>query len=376
MRIEQLRCRCTTAFKYISTAFAFLNPSQPSDDELYTSSSSSIASSSSTINAISSYTHNNTKTSTPVAHDLFDTSKVVQIFNSLKKDPKTAISFFTRLKEQGFAHDASTYAAFVRILCLWGLDRKLDAVFSELIVGSSNDQHPGFEISDLFETLAAEGLQANETLLKAYNALVKSYVNIGMFDEAIDVLFQTKRRGFVPHIFTFNFLMNRLIEHGKMDMAVAIYKQLKRLGLSPNDYTYAILIKALCRKGDLEEAVHVFQEMEEAGVTPRDFAYTTYIEGLCTHQCSNLGYQVLQAWKGADAPINVFAYVAVIRGFCDEMKLDEAERVFLDMQKQGVVPDAECYGALIHGYCKSCNLLKALALHNEGVVIARTTFST
>ncbi|XP_065637635.1 pentatricopeptide repeat-containing protein At2g26790, mitochondrial [Quercus suber] len=304
----------SSSFKSISTALAFLNPTQSSDDE-YASSSSSLSSSTasssyanSTATDISGYTHNlnTTKTSTPVAQDLFDASRVVQILNSMERDPKTAISFFDRLKEQGFAHDVSTYAALVRILCHWGLDRKLDAVFLEVIVGSSNGhcQHPGFEISDLFERLVVvEGLQADETLVRAYNALVKSYVSIGMFDEAIDVLFQTKRRGFIPHIFTCNFLMNRLIEHGKVDMAVAIYEQLKRLGLSPNDYTYAIMIKALCRKGDLEAAVHVFQEMEVAGITPRAFAYTAYIRGLCTHQRSDLGYQVLQAWKGADAPI-------------------------------------------------------------------------
>ena len=121
---------------------SFLSPTQPSDDDEYASSSSllsSTASSSSssssytnsTATTISGYTHNlnPTKTSNLVAQDLFDASQVVQILNSMKRDPKTAISFFDRLKEQGFA-------ALVRILCYWGLDRKLDAVFLEVIVGS------------------------------------------------------------------------------------------------------------------------------------------------------------------------------------------------------------------------------------------------
>ena len=80
--------------------------------------------------------------------------------------------------------------------------------------------------------------------------LVKAYVRVGMFDEANDALFQTRRQGFVPHIMSCNFLMNRLIEHGKIDMAVAIYRHLKRLGLNPIDYTYGLFIKALCRKGN------------------------------------------------------------------------------------------------------------------------------
>ena len=51
--------------------------------------------------------------------------------------------------------------------------------------------------------------------------LAKAYVRVGMFDEANDALFQTRRQGFVPHIMSCNFfLMNRLIEYGKIDMGV------------------------------------------------------------------------------------------------------------------------------------------------------------
>ena len=102
---------------------SFLSPTQPSDDDEYASSSSSLLSSTasssssssssytnSTATTISGYTHNlnPTKTSNPVAQDLFDASRVVQILNSMKRDPKTAISFFDRLKEQGFASSFST----------------------------------------------------------------------------------------------------------------------------------------------------------------------------------------------------------------------------------------------------------------------------
>ena len=96
---------------------SFLSPTQPSDDDEYASSSSLLSSTASSSSSSSSsytnstattifgYTHNlnPTKTSNPVAQDLFDASRVVQILNSMKRDPKTAISFFDRLKEQGYA---------------------------------------------------------------------------------------------------------------------------------------------------------------------------------------------------------------------------------------------------------------------------------
>ncbi|KAG5528542.1 hypothetical protein RHGRI_029278 [Rhododendron griersonianum] len=210
-----------------------------------------------------------------------DTCKVVEILNSLREEPCHALSFFDQLKEQGFVHNVSTYMAIIRILCYWGMD-----------------------------------------------------MSIGNFDEAIDTLFQTKRRGLIPNIMTCNFLLNRLIESRKNDTAVAVFRQFKRLGLSPNDYSYCIVIKALCRKGSLEEAADIFQEMEEAGLTPNAFTYTTYIEGLCSQARSDLGYEVLKAWREQKIPIDAFTYL---------------------MHN----------GSSIRGYCKIGHILKALALHNE-----------
>ncbi|KAJ9147150.1 hypothetical protein P3X46_029342 [Hevea brasiliensis] len=205
-------------------------------------------------------------------------------------------------------------------------------------MASRNDNGASFDISCLLDTLS-EGVvddtkQHSSFLFKEYDALGKSYLSAGMFDEAIDALFQMGRRGLVPHIFTCNFLMNRLIQNGKVDMALAIYKQLKRMGLSLNDFAYATVIKAFCLKGSLEEAADVFNDIEEDGVTGIYFTYIAYI-GLCVNQKSDLGYQVLQAWKSANIPLDTYFYAVAIRGFCNEMKLDKAEGVLLDMEKEG-----------------------------------------
>ncbi|KAM1004154.1 hypothetical protein ACFX2C_004381 [Malus domestica] len=341
------------AFKWASSqaALALWNSSSSHSDESSDDNSVSVCTTNAGTNA-ANRTH---------FFSELDTSGVVNNVNSLRNEPNLAISFFHRVKGDGFRHNVYTYSALIRILCYWGLDRKLDSLFVDLINCSKDLE---FEFSDLMEAIG-EGIEVSPSTIRAYDALLKSFVSLNMFDEAIDVLFQTKRRGFVPHIFTSNFLMNRLVEHGKVDMAVAVYKQLKRIGLNPNDYTYAIIIKGLCKKGSLEEAVEVFQEMEEAGVTPSAFAYTAYIEGLCTNHRPDLGYQVLQSCNGENVLIDVYAYNAVIRGFCNEMKFDEAESVFLDMEKRGLVPDSYTYSAMICGYCKSSKLLKALALHND-----------
>uniref|UniRef100_A0A2P2LM95 Pentatricopeptide repeat-containing protein n=1 Tax=Rhizophora mucronata TaxID=61149 RepID=A0A2P2LM95_RHIMU len=304
---------------------------------------------------------------------LFEASKlrVIDILYSLKTHPNMAFTFFYAMKDRGFQHDVDTYAAIIRILCDSGLHRNLRSIFLDLI-GCDDNGNNAFDMSCLLDTLISTSADDTETqqqfshfLVKVYDALVKSYVSAGMFDEAITALFQTKRRGILPHIFTCNFLINQLIENSHLDMALAIYKYLKKLGLKPNGYTYSIVIKGLCRRGNLEEAVDIFQEMEEAGITSDSFAYAAYIEGLCVSRRSDLGYQVLKAWKAANIPIDVYAFTVVIQGFCNEMKLNEAEKILHDMECMGLDPDTHCYSALICGFCKSGNLVRALAFHND-----------
>ncbi|KAJ4849629.1 hypothetical protein Tsubulata_017738 [Turnera subulata] len=298
--------------------------------------------------------------------------RAVEALNSLRKDPVLAFSLFNQLKEGGFSHDVYSYAAVVKILCVWGLNRKLDSVLLEII---RKKKDLDFEIPELLQVLE-EGPETgcSDLLVRVSSALVKAYVSVGMFHEAIDVFFWAK-----PDICSCNFLMNRLIECQKEDMAVAnrliqftkvdtavaIYHQLKSIGLSPNEFTYTLAIKALCVKGSLQEALDVFREMAERSVTPSAFAYSTFIEGLCMHGQSDEGFRVLQACVAEKVPVDAFAYAAVIRGFCKEMKLKEAELVLADMERHGFPPDLYAYSALIQGFCKGRYIIEALHLHEE-----------
>ncbi|KAK4393805.1 hypothetical protein Sango_1851300 [Sesamum angolense] len=212
---------------------------------------------------------------------------------------------------------------------------KLDALFMEVI--NVKNGHLCFEVPELLEAMAEEfKADGPSSLLRAFDALIKGYVTLGM-----------------------------LTAHGKVDTAVAIYKQLRSLGLSPNVYTYGIVIKAYCRKGCLEEAVEVFLEMEEAGVAPNAFTYAAYLEGLCIQGRSDLGFEVLQAWRAKNVPVDAYAYTAVIQGFVSEKNLKKAEIVLLDMEEHGLVPEEANYRSLVQGYCDSGDIIKALAVHNE-----------
>ncbi|KAF7824820.1 pentatricopeptide repeat-containing protein [Senna tora] len=345
----------SSSFKLASTALAHLNSTTFSDTQSSDCDDETVSS--------SCGCSSNTPSSVCNSFEL-NPFKVVETLNRLQREPSLAWDFFQQVKKQGFQHNISTYGVLIRILCYWGMDTRLDSLFVDLIALS--ETCPTFEIQDLFEeVLEGLGVEGNQHLLLAFNTMVKTYVSNNRFDEAIDFLFLTRRRGIVPHVYTCNYLINRLFDHNKEDMAFSIYKQLKKLGLSPNDYTYTIVIKALCKRGKLYELAGVLHEMHEAGMPISSFCFSTYIEGLCNHHSPDLGYEVLQKRREENAPVDIYAYNAVIRGFCNEMKLDEAESVILYMEKHGPVPDVFSYCELIHGYCKNGNLLKAITVHDD-----------
>ncbi|KAG2410079.1 hypothetical protein LR48_Vigan01g069100 [Vigna angularis] len=303
-----------------------------------------------------------TTPSTPLSHPT--TLQVLQTLQCLHHHPSLALSFLNHLHRTGFPHTLSTYAAITKMFAFWNLPRKLDSLFLHLITLSKHHHLP-FHLLQLFEILFQDFDHHNHYLLRAFGGFVKTCVSLNMFDEAIDFLFQTRRRGIVPDVLTCNFLFNRLVEQGEVDKALAIFEQLKRFGFRPNCYSYAIFIKALCKKGDLSQPLRVFEEMERVGITPHSYCYAAYIEGCCNNHRSALGYKVLQRFRKSNLPLEVYAYTAVIRGFCNEMKLDEAQSVFDDMERQGLVPDVFAYSALIQGYCKGNNPSKALVLHDK-----------
>ncbi|KAK9110368.1 hypothetical protein Sjap_018428 [Stephania japonica] len=69
-----------------------------------------------------------------------------------------------------------------------------------------------------------------QVFVRAIDELVKVYVDLDMFDEAVNLvllLLQKKGFGFVLSLSTCNFVINCLIGYVKLDMSVAIYERFK-----------------------------------------------------------------------------------------------------------------------------------------------------
>ncbi|CAN8246976.1 unnamed protein product [Cochlearia groenlandica] len=285
----------------------------------------------------------------------FSECSVLRVLTSSRDDPNLALSFLRQLKQHGISLNVDAYATVVRILSTLGLDRKLDSVLVELIENTERR----FCVMDLLASIGEEADEDKRSLLlsRVSSALVKAYVGLGMFDEAIDVLFQSNRLGCVLSIKACNFLMNRLVGIHKTDMVVALFCQLKQLDLCANDYTYEIVVKALCKKGDFEAAAKLLDE------TASVFAYKTFIEGLCVNRKTEIAFVLvkelidMKSLAGDDLRT---AYTMLVRGFCNEMNVEAAEEIIFEMEKNGIGPDIYACSIIIDRHCKDLNLPKAL----------------
>ncbi|CAL1386043.1 unnamed protein product [Linum trigynum] len=295
-----------------------------------------------------------------------DSDGVVHYLQNVRQDPIHALSFFNQLRTGGFVHDVYTYAAMIRILSFWNLDRELNSLLSELLIQMKVGQvKPNFEVFDLLEALPDCSDYSNvEILLKVWDVLVNVHAKLGMFDGARELLILAKKSGITrPCNLTCEFLMNRLIECGEVDSALAIYMELEdRIGLQLNHHIYGFIVKAFCEKGCLKEALDVLLEMEKCGMTPNAFTCSTYIQGLCKYHSSDSGHQALRCFLEAKVPVDEFAYSAVIRGLCRDGNLDAAVDLQEEMLSRGLRTNSVVVGLILQGCCQAGEFSKVVSL--------------
>ncbi|CAI9773945.1 unnamed protein product [Fraxinus pennsylvanica] len=288
------------------------------------------------------------------------------------------------------------------------MDRELCSVLSEVL--KSEKECLSFQVLDLLEAMVnrieSDGLGS---LSRAIRALIKAYVSLFIFVDAIDTLFKIKRHGVDPCLLSCDFLIDKLAKHGKVDMAVALREQMKSLGHDVHTYMAIIkILSDLCMDRelcsalseviksekeclsfqvlDLLEAMENRIESDGLGSLSRAiralikayvrlFIFEDAIDTLfkikrhgvdpCSLSCDFLIYKLAKhGWKCASGCLWLWG--------CDpwfeEKKLKEAEIIFVhinDMEKQGLAPNIFCYSTLIQGYCESGNITKALAFNDE-----------
>ncbi|CAH8391624.1 unnamed protein product [Eruca vesicaria subsp. sativa] len=260
---------------------------------------------------------------------------VLRVLTTMRDDPYLALSFLKRIEGNGGLPSVSAYAAVIRIVCSWSLDEKLSCLFVGMI--RKGEEKCGFSVVDLLNVIgdAEEDEKLCFLLLsRVSSALVKAYVEIEMFDEAIE-----------------------------------LFRGIEELGWDADAYTYVVVVNALFRKGDSEGVEKFLRKLVSLETRKHCVFYMDLIEGLCGNEMSRVGYILLKPLREANILVDesdlAVAYGRVIRGLCNEMKLEEAERALLEMEECGIDPDVCVYSAIIEGHRKNMCFSKALRFFNN-----------
>ncbi|VVA91240.1 unnamed protein product [Arabis nemorensis] len=261
---------------------------------------------------------------------------VLRVLTSMRDDPYLGLSFLKRIEGNGALPSVKAYAAVIRIVCSWGLDRKLNSFLVELV--RKGDEGRGFSVGELLNAIGEaeeDGKLSYLLLSRVSSALIKAYGNLQMFDQVI-----------------------------------GMFWELERLGSDVDAHSYVIVAHALHRNGDIGLEKFLGRLLNSETRNPCAF-YMTFIEGLCGIQMTNKAYLLLQALRDANILVEnsdlAIVYRKVVWGFCNEMKVEDAESVVLDMEKCGIDPDVYVYSAIIEGHRKNKNVPKALDFFDQMV---------
>jgi pentatricopeptide repeat protein len=299
-----------------------------------------------------------------VKHLEFKEIELLRVLASLKDDPYLALSFLKRMERNvTFLPSVQAYATVIRIVFGCGLDQKLNNFLVELV--RKGDKGRGFSVMDLLKAVGEAEEEGKGSLLllsRLSSALVKAYANLDMFDQAIDIFFQTSPLGCVPDIQALSFLMNRMIASGENNMAVATFMQIERLGLDADANTYVLVVQALCRNEDTKGVEKLLSRLLNSEPRKCSVFYMNFIEGLCLNQMAGIANLVLQPLRDANILVDKsdlgIAYRRVVRGLCNEMRIEEAKKAVLDMEELGIDPDVYFNSSIIEGYRKNLNISK------------------
>ncbi|EFH69046.1 hypothetical protein ARALYDRAFT_888782 [Arabidopsis lyrata subsp. lyrata] len=266
-----------------------------------------------------------------------------------------------------------------------------------------------------------EGKGSLLLLSRLSSALVKAYANLEMFDDVIDIFFQTSPlRCFRANraaavgcgctyvlvvqalsrnedtkgvekllsrllnsetrnlcVFYLNFIeglyLNQMtVEPGKSMFGELIcawcrvknvrkarwnFNVLVARGIIPDLYTFTIMISTHCRLNELNEAYALFIRMKTMGIKPDVVT--------CIVLLNIPKLDTKREMKAFDVKPDVVYYTVLIAQQCKIQNLQEAERIFAEMIESGLEPDVVPYTALIAGCCRNGFVHKAVTLMQE-----------
>jgi len=159
------------------------------------------------------------------------------------RPPKSVVSYLLRMRSAGQLLSRLSY------FC---------------IIISSERSDPALVLK-LCDELQSLGIQPDKV---AYNAVLGSCCQLGMYDEAGVLFEQMANHGLIPDVKTYRIMLNVSAQNKNFEEAVAFFETMRELGFKPDRQDYHNVIYSCIGLQRTKHAVELYHDMVRADVVP------------------------------------------------------------------------------------------------------------
>ncbi|KAK7404684.1 hypothetical protein VNO78_05640 [Psophocarpus tetragonolobus] len=157
----------------------------------------------------------------------------------------------------------------------------------------------------LFRQMVNDGVKPD---IFSLNSMIKGYVLSLHVNDALRIFHQM---GVVydcqPNALTYDCLIHGLCAQGRTNNAKELCYEMKTKGFVPSSKSYNSLVNSLALGGEIEEAVHYLWEMTDKQKSPDFITYRTVLDEICRRGTIQEGMRFLQELQEKDL-VDGYAY--------------------------------------------------------------------
>lgn len=277
----------------------------------------------------------------------------------------------------GFAKagDADAAMKYLAIAQGCGLSVKMGSFVA--VVSALGDFGRVEEAEAVFEEMKEGGLKPRT---RAYNGLLKGYVNAGSLKDAEFIVSEMERNEVLPDEHTYSFLVDAYIREDRWESAQLLLKEIEARDLKLSTLVFGRMVVRYRDKGEWQKTFQVLREMKKCGVRPDRHFYNVMIDTFGKYKCLDHVMTTFERMlREGIEPDNV-TWNTLIDCHAKSEKYDRAEELFQEMRERGSSPCTTTYNIMINclGQQQKWDDVKRLfsEMQSEGLIPNVVTYTT
>ncbi|XP_068644450.1 pentatricopeptide repeat-containing protein At2g13600-like [Aristolochia californica] len=279
-----------------------------------------------------------------------------------------ALDFFRRMMNVEVRPCSAIFAGILPIFSHSGsldLAKQIHGLIA--VSGFESDKFVGSGLVDMYTNCGGLGYghlifeRVKERDTACWNAMIKGYSQVGLFDEAIKLLIQMHDNQVNPNKATWECLMAAVVQSGSIDNILGITKRLESGGVRPNYLSISSLLQ-MCESPDVVQYVKELQQ------------YLGKEGYLSDKTMISLFLNFYLKFADFEAALDIFNSIeekelgdwnSMISSYANYSQANNALELFDSMRKDGIEPDILSWNSVIDGLVRNYDFKGAMEIFEE-----------